>query len=211
MQRLFIILCLFVSSIFAAQRAAAGDGRIAQLCEGDLLFCLSAEGNNITQVTQGLDGARIDHVGIVHKQNDSVYVLEAIHHGVVLTPIDSFLLRRDSLVWAARLRDTTHVSLSVQRAMNYLGRPYDFLFMPDDNELYCSELVQKTYLRADGTFIFPPIPMSFHDSSGQVTQYWKDYYARHDMQVPEGEPGSNPGNLSRSLQLIILFRFYESR
>ena len=87
------------------------------------MFCLSAEGNNITQVTQGLDGARIDHVGIVHKQNDSVYVLEAIHHGVVLTPIDSFLLRRDSLVWAARLRDTTHVSLSVQRTMNYLGRP----------------------------------------------------------------------------------------
>ncbi len=175
------------------------------------MFCLSAEGNNITQVTQGLDGARIDHVGIVHKQNDSVYVLEAIHHGVVLTPIDSFLLRRDSLVWAARLRDTTHVSQSVQRAMNYLGRPYDFLFMPDDNELYCSELVQKTYLHDDGTFIFPPIPMSFHDSSGQVTQYWKDYYARHDMQVPEGEPGSNPGNLSRSPQLIILFRFYESR
>ena len=197
-----ICLLLTISLQGVAQNLAQ------QLQEGDLLFCVSAQGNHITQVTHGAEGMAIDHVGIVHLSKDSVYVLEAIHQGVVLTPIDSFLQRRDSLVIATRLKDTTCVSRSVQRAMQYLGRPYDYLFMPSDAEFYCSELVQKNYLDADGQVVFKPIPMSFHDKTGKVTQFWKDYYARRGLQVPEGEPGSNPGDLSRSQKLRFLFRFF---
>ena len=78
----------------------------------------------------------------------------------------------------------------------------------DDSAFYCSELVQKCYLDADGHEIFPAIPMSFHDKTGIVTPFWKDYYARRGLEVPEGEPGSNPGDLSRSRHLSILFRFF---
>ena len=163
--------------------------RVSLLHEGDLLFCLSAEENQITKVTEGIDGSRIDHVGIVHFQRDTLYVLEAVHQGVVLTPIDSFLLRRDSLVLVARLNDTHGVEQSVRRALHYVGYPYD-------------------YLDADGHEIFPAIPMSFHDKTGIVTPFWKDYYARRGLEVPEGEPGSNPGDLSRSRHLSILFRFF---
>ena len=200
------ILCVFL--FLAATLFGSAQNKVMQLQEGDLLFCISAQGNAITQVTQGVEGQRIDHVGMVHHRNDSVYVLEAVHKGVVLTPIDSFLVRRDSLVFASRLVDTTGVSRSVARAMQYLGRPYDFLFMPSDDAFYCSELVQKNYLDAQGELIFQPIPMSFHDETGMVTQYWKDYYARRGMQVPEGELGSNPGDLSRSPKLRFLFRFF---
>ena len=177
---------------------------ISQLQDGDLLFCLSSEDNHITDVTEGIDGARIDHVGIVVGRQ----VLEAVHAGVVLTPIDSFLCRRDSLVMVARLTDTLGIHRSVERALQYLGRPYDFLFMPDDSALYCSELVQTCYLDGEGRQVFPTIPMSFHDETGTVTSYWKDYYARRGMEVPEGAPGSNPGDLSRSSRLRILFRFF---
>jgi hypothetical protein len=99
------------------------------------------------------------------------------------------------------------VASSVQRALQYLGRPYDFLFMPSNDAFYCSELVQKNYLDADGQLVFKPIPMSFHDKTGKVTQFWKDYYARKGLQVPEGCPGSNPGDLSRSPKLRFLFSF----
>ncbi len=198
-----MLFCL----ILVARRGAA-QNLAFPVQEGDLLFCISAQGNAITQVTQGLEGQRIDHVGMVHHRHDSVYVLEAVHKGVVLTPIDSFLVRRDSLVFASRLVDTTGVARSVARAMQYLGRPYDFLFMPSDDAFYCSELVQKNYLDAQGELIFQPIPMSFHDETGMVTQFWKDYYARRGRQVPEGEPGSNPGDLSRSPKLRFLFRFF---
>lgn len=198
-----MVFCLF----FAASLQGVAQNMAAQLQEGDLLFCVSAQGNNITQVTQGVDDLAIDHVGIVHLRRDSVFVLEAIHQGVVLTPIDSFLVRRDSLVIATRLADTTGVASSVQRALQYLGRPYDFLFMPSNDAFYCSELVQKNYLDADGQLVFKPIPMSFHDKTGKVTQFWKDYYARKGLQVPEGCPGSNPGDLSRSPKLRFLFSF----
>ena len=198
-----MVFCLF----FAASLQGVAQNMAAQLQEGDLLFCVSAQGNNITQVTQGVDDLAIDHVGIVHLRRDSVFVLEAIHQGVVLTPIDSFLVRRDSLVIATRLADTTGVASSVQRALQYLCRPYDFLFMPSNDAFYCSELVQKNYLDADGQLVFKPIPMSFHDKTGKVTQFWKDYYARKGLQVPEGCPGSNPGDLSRSPKLRFLFSF----
>ncbi len=200
---IIMVFCLF----FAASLQGVAQNMAAQLQEGDLLFCVSAQGNNITQVTQGVDDLAIDHVGIVHLRRDSVFVLEAIHQGVVLTPIDSFLVRRDSLVIATRLADTTGVASSVQRALQYLGRPYDFLFMPSNDAFYCSELVQKNYLDADGQLVFKPIPMSFHDKTGKVTQFWKDYYARKGLQVPEGCPGSNPGDLSRSPKLRFLFSF----
>ena len=174
------------------------------LAEGDLLFCVSKRGNDITAVTEGLEGRSIDHVAIVHRDGKRVFALEAIHKGVRLTPIDSFMKRRDSLVVHARLRDTTGVCFSVRRALRWLGRPYDFFFMPDDSAFYCSELVQKSYRDANGQLIFKPIPMSFHDKTGRVTKHWRDYYAANGLTVPEGEPGSNPGALSRSDKIVVL-------
>lgn len=174
------------------------------LHEGDLLFCMSPQGNNITAVTEGYEGKPIDHVAIVHWQNGEAFALEAIHSGVSLTPIDSFLTRRDSLVVVAQLCDTMGVAASVQRALTYLGRPYDFFFLSNDSAIYCSELVQTTYRDRNGQLVFPPIPMSFHDKTGKVTPQWKAYYARRGMEVPEGWPGSNPGDLSRSNKVCIL-------
>lgn len=183
---------------------------ISDLCEGDLLFCTNLQGNNITDVTQGIGGLKIDHVAIFHRITSDAnahktqeYALEAIHKGVCLTPIDSFMARREMVV-CARLKDTLGVAHSVERAMRYIGKPYDFNFMPDDSAFYCSELVQKCYKRHDGELIFKPIPMSFHDKSGKITKFWHDYYAKQNMKVPEGEPGSNPGDLSRSDAVMIL-------
>lgn len=174
------------------------------LREGDLLFCMSAEGNNITAVTHGADGRKIDHVAIVHFDGGRAYALEATHRGVCLNPLDSFMLQRKNLVVAARLVDTVGVAASVGRALGYLGRPYDFLFMPNDREIYCSELVQKTYRDRRGRLVFNTIPMSFHDQSGRITPYWTHYYESRGLRVPEAMPGSNPGNMSRSSKLRLL-------
>lgn len=199
---LFLWLTLLLSAVcVSAQRLE----RIAlgSLCEGDLLFCAQEKGNNITDVTQGVGGMKIDHVAIFHRQDGRTFALEAIHSGVGLTPTDSFMARRE-VVLAARLRDTLGVARSVERALRFVGRPYDFNFMPDDSAFYCSELVQKCYRDSRGELVFKPIPMSFHDKSGRITPYWHDYYARQGLQVPEGEPGSNPGDLSRSAAICIL-------
>lgn len=197
---LSVVCTLFALEGFSQSPVAIS---LNALREGDLLFCAQTNGNNITDVTQGVDGLKIDHVAILHRTENRTFALEAIHRGVCLTPIDSFINRRE-IVLAARLRDTVGVARSVERALKYLGKPYDFNFMPDDSAMYCSELVQKSYRHADGRLVFNPIPMSFHDKTGIVTPYWKDYYARQGLAVPEGEPGSNPGDLSRGNAVVIL-------
>ena len=199
---LFLWLTLLLSAVCVSAQRLEGVG-MGSLCEGDLLFCAQVKGNNITDVTQGVGGMKIDHVAIFHRQGGRTFALEAIHSGVGLTPTDSFMARRE-VVLAARLRDTLGVARSVERALGFIGRPYDFNFMPDDSAFYCSELVQKCYRDSRGELVFKPIPMSFHDQSGRITPYWHDYYARQGLQVPEGEPGSNPGDLSRSAAICIL-------
>lgn len=199
---LFLWLTLLLSAVCVSAQRLEGVG-MDSLCEGDLLFCAQVKGNNITDVTQGVGGMKIDHVAIFHRQGGRTFALEAIHSGVGLTPIDSFMARREAVL-AARLRDTLGVARSVERALGFIGRPYDFNFMPDDSAFYCSELVQKCYRDSRGELVFKPIPMSFHDQSGRITPYWHDYYARQGLQVPEGEPGSNPGDLSRRAAICIL-------
>ena len=199
---LFLWLTLLLSAVCVSAQRLEGVG-MGSLCEGDLLFCAQVKGNNITDVTQGVGGMKIDHVAIFHRQGGRTFALEAIHSGVGLTPIDSFMARREAVL-AARLRDTLGVARSVERALGFIGRPYDFNFMPDDSAFYCSELVQKCYRDSRGELVFKPIPMSFHDQSGRITPYWHDYYARQGLPVPEGEPGSNPGDLSRSAAICIL-------
>lgn len=196
-----ILLCMLCTLSIGAQQMKKINR--TNLCEGDLLFCAKEASNPITEVTQGVSGMKIDHVAIVHKQVNKTYALEAIHKGVTLTPIDSFMARREMVV-AARLCDTLGVAQSVERALSFLSRPYDFNFMPSDSAFYCSELVQKNYRYSDGQLVFKPIAMSFHDKTGKITDYWKEYYGRQGLTVPEGEPGSNPGDLSRSKAIQIL-------
>lgn len=190
---------------YALSVCAQDNKRIAPstLSEGDLLFCVAESDNNITDVTTGLEGKRIDHVAIFHRKDGQGFALEAIHKGVCLSPIDSFMTRRQN-VMVAQLKDTMGVACSVERALRFIGTPYDFNFMPSDSAMYCSELVQKCYKTKEGNLVFKPIPMSFHDKTGAITPYWKDYYGRQGLRVPEGEPGSNPGDLSRSDKIFIL-------
>jgi predicted small secreted protein len=224
------LLAVVLTSLGACGNSVDSIGDPSLLREGDLMFVVTPGGDAITEVTQGVDQLKIDHVAIVHHSGDSIYALEAIGTGVCLTPIDTFMLRATPfdekrlnscsdiekcsittakpMVIVGRLNDTTGVSQSVTRAMKYLGRPYDYYFKPDDKEIYCSELVQISYLDKDGKQIFKPIPMSFHDAKGKVTEFWKKYYAKHGLEVPEGAPGSNPGEMSRRDVLKIIYRFF---
>jgi hypothetical protein len=88
-----------------------------------------------------------------------------------------------------------------------VGKPYDDLYLPGDSAIYCSELVQSGFVDSRGHLVFDTIPMSFHDESGKVTDYWTDFYRQRGMDVPEGAPGTNPGELSRRHEVSIIGDF----
>lgn len=168
---------------------------------GDLLFHVVEKGNAITDVTPGM----IDHVAIVLSKDSVIEAApvgkgisekktDTVMAGVRITPLNA--LRQEEgyyIIGRVRRADATR---SIANARTFLGHSYDHLYLPDNEAIYCSELVQFSFVDAQGNRLFDPIPMSFHDETGRITTYWKTFYEKYDMEVPEGHPGTNPGELS---------------
>lgn len=156
---------------------------------GDLLFHVSENGNAITAVTPGM----IDHVAIVLSKDS---VIEAVPgKGVTTTAIDALSRQQGSyLIGRVGKADTRQ---SLLNARQYIGCRYDSLYLPGNADIYCSELVLLSFVDKHGSLLFQPIPMSFHDQTGRITDYWTQFYSRRGLQVPEGKPGTNPGEMSQ--------------
>ena len=77
-------------------------------------------------------------------------------------------------------------------------------YMIDTQEIYCSELVQLSYVNGSGQRLFPLINMSFHDQQGHILDYWREHYAKRGMAVPEGALGTNPAQIARDPAVEIL-------
>ena len=199
---LTIIVAVCVALTTAGQSAN-------ELQEGDLLFCCTDTANAITAVTSGVEGLPIDHVAVFHRiggENGIPFVIEAVKPAVQLTPLDTFLCQNPHVI-IGRVNVDFDIRQSVRRCLAMVGKPYDDLYLPGDSAIYCSELVQLNYRSVSNRPIFEPIPMSFHDSTGRVTDYWRDFYGQRGMIVPEGAPGTNPGELSRRPQITIIGRY----
>ncbi len=200
----------FLPTIIAVIVAAAlHAGGLDNVREGDLAFVVNRQGNAITSVTLSIDSLPIDHVAIMHRiggDNGPLYALEAIPRGgVCLTPVDSFLVANGGSgnIVLGRVEDFD-VQRSVRKALQLVNRPYDFNYMPGDSAVYCSELVQGTYVDTDGRPVFSTIPMTFRDATGNIHPYWVQHYSSQGLTVPEGVPGTNPGQLSRSPRVTII-------
>lgn len=191
MKHLILILLLACALSVNAQQ---------QVLEGDLLFAYSStSGKAISDATvHDSTALPIYHVAIATWVDGKPYALEAIDEGVVLTPYDKFCERTMSKggMLVGRLKDRSGVDQSVSNAMEHLGKPYDDLYMIDTQEIYCSELVQLSYVNGKGQRLFPLINMSFHDAQGRILDYWREHYAKHGMAVPEGALGTNPAQIA---------------
>ena len=177
---------------------------------GDLLFQDLDSGplcDAIEAVTEGVDGAEFSHVGMISRvDRGGVYVIEAIPEGVVETPLDTFLARgRDShgdpKVLVGRMRPAYARLLpeAVAAALELRGRPYDRVFAVDNDAYYCSELICEAFRRANGgRLVFSLAPMTFIDpATGFPFDAWTTYFADLGIPIPEGQPGLNPGGMSR--------------
>ncbi len=191
-----------------------------QLKPGDLLFQDSDCGpfcDAIEKVTFGIDGAKFSHVGLVIPDNNNkLVVIEAITNGVVETPLDSFFARsydehNNSKVVVGRLKEKYHdlIPEAVAYSQSKLGLPYDDVFNITNNKYYCSELIYEAYKYANnGQPIFELQPMTYKDPETNVTfPIWADYFKNLNVPIPEGEPGLNPGGMSRSDYIDIVFLF----
>lgn len=204
----FILLLIQLSSsVFALE-------------EGDLLFQDSDCGpfcDAIEKVTQGYQGANLSHVGmVICEEGNILKVIEATTDGVILTSIDTFLNRSfdengNSKVIVGRLKDKYHslIPSAVKHSKSLLGKKYDHIFDVNNDTYYCSELVYNAYKKANnGESIFQLYPMTFIDPDTQKTfGIWTDYYKELGITIPEGQPGLNPGGISRSPYIDIVHMY----
>src|SRR5690606_22090313 len=94
---------------------------------------------------------------------------------------------------------------ATQEAAQYLGMPYDDVFLIDNQALYCSELVYEAYRMVNGGHpVLLLEPMEFKaPGDTPFMETWKTYYEGMSQPIPQGEPGINPGSLSRSPYLVL--------
>ena len=184
---------------------------LTELRTGDFLFQDLDCGplcDAIESVTPGLDGRHFSHVGLVEQRGESAFVIEAISvGGVVRTPLAAFLSRAtDSAgvpqVVTRRLSPKHETLLPAAREFceSAMGMPYDDAYVMDNNKYYCSELLYDAFAHANGGRpVFELTPMTFKSpGSEDFDPAWVAYYERLGVEIPEGEPGCNPGSLAVS-------------
>lgn len=190
-----------------------------RLQNGDLVFVGLPVGYNaetgsmdeaISSAT-GEEGAlNLIHVAIAEVKADSIWIIDAtIAHGVDRHPLDTFLrdftLRDGSYpTFIVKRVKGVDADAAVERAKTFCGRAYDVRFLPDNEDLYCTELVQKSYLDAEGRPVFKSEPMNFRAADGTMPPYWEWLFGKLDMEVPQGMPGTNPQKMSAAACLVNL-------
>ena len=191
-----------------------------QLKEGDLLFQKRTESSfaqAINKVTEGYDDHDFAHVGMVINEKGSLKVFEATQkNGVALTELDKFLSASTTneghpniAVGRIKTKYEEHIPVINDWVLSQLDKTYDTLFIYGNEKYYCSELIHDAFNQFAGDKIFDLAPMTFVDPDTQeYFPIWEDYFQKNDYPIPEGEPGINPGMMSRSSKIEIVHEYF---
>lgn len=179
-----------------------------RLQTGDLVFVSKGE----SAFSKAISASTADsltsytHVGIIDCEDDgNIYVIEASsENGVVMTPLDSFKTDDKQLDYYRVVSGEIDPEEIILKAKKYIGQPYDYFYLPDNGKMYCSELVYECYLDPEGKPIFKSQPMNFRDEDGNMPQFWIELFQKNNMEIPEGVPGTNPNDLSKSEKITKL-------
>ena len=182
------------------------------LQKGDLIFVglpmdydVEADSMDAAIVSAtGSEELNLIHVAIADVDSAGVWIIDAtLKYGVDRHPLDTFLtqftLKDGSLPeFIVKRVKGVDANAAVAKALTYCGRGYDMYFLPENEEQYCSELVQNSYLDADGNPVFQSAPMNFQAPDGTMPVYWEWLFGLLGMDVPQGVMGTNPHDLSLS-------------
>ncbi len=141
---------------------------------GDLIFQTSL--SDQSRAIQLATGSRYSHCGIIFKEKDQLYVLEAVQP-VKRTPLHKWIKRgKDEHYVIKRLKEaektlTNSVIQDMQKmGQAWEGKDYDTAFGWTDDKMYCSELIWKLYNRTTGLQIGQLEQLKDFDLSSEIVR-----------------------------------------
>ena len=198
---------------------AEADGEFA-LRNGDLLFQVGA-GSQMSEAIQEATARGgvlpFTHAAMAEVTADGeVWILEASgDRGVCRTSPADFLARsariegRPAVVVCRVDADEEVIAAAVERAAGFVGQPYDWYYLPDNERMYCSELIYESFLHPDGRHIFTARPMNFRAADGSMPRFWEELFESLGEPVPEGVDGTNPADMSQDTCLTMVYRYFD--
>jgi hypothetical protein len=166
--------------------------------EGDIVF-QSLPDSKLARAIEGATKSPYSHTGMIIKKNGSWYVREAA--GPVMdTNLYLWIARGKRARFAAyRLKERYKniIPQFIHESEKYLGLPYDIYFELDDEKIYCSELIYKSF--NDAT----------NENLGNVVmlkdlnwEFYKDFIESIEVNgIPYERKMITPANLSQASQL----------
>ena len=186
--------------------------------DGDLLFCTSgntAMSQAITTATRTRNHIQYDHVAVYANVDGVPSVIEAsAQAGVCVVSWEEFIERADRIdgkpgIDVMRINEDVDIPAAIDKALSFKGQSYDWYYLPENGMMYCSELIYESFLRRDGSHLFTPAPMNFRDKDGNMPEFWEELFAGLGKEVPEGEPGTNPNDMSMEPVLTLVHRYFD--
>ncbi|VAW62595.1 hypothetical protein MNBD_GAMMA11-2736 [hydrothermal vent metagenome] len=113
---------------------------------GDILF-QSLPDSELTRAIEGATNSPYSHTGIVINKKGTWYVREAVGP-VTDTRLYLWIARGRNADFAAyrlKAQYASSIPAFIKESEKYLGLPYDIFFELDDEKIYCSELVYKSF------------------------------------------------------------------
>ena len=146
-----IVAVLVALGIFCITGCGADSASGYKPQEGDVVF-QSLPHNPLIDAIEGATDSPFSHCGILHRTKDGWVVIEAIGP-VKETALAAWIMQgREKKYTAYRLREKyrSKVPAFIQAAQGYEGRPYDIHYDMDDEAIYCSELIYKSFRTVTG-------------------------------------------------------------
>ena len=175
---------------------------------GDLIFQdldSSPLCDGIEQVTIGFDSLNFSHVGMVTIINNNSYVLEA-YNGVDTVNLDDFLKRSPKIIVGRLKQEYKHlIPQAVEEGLKFIGKKYDEEFLLNNNKFYCSELIYEIFYLANNKQDFFNLKPMTYKVNNKTLPIWADYFDGLKQPIPEGQLGINPGGISLSPKINIVY------
>ena len=175
--------------------------------DGDVIFHTSKSSQSIA--VQRATGSQYSHMGMIVYIKQKPFVFEAA--GTVrFAPLDKWIARGTGQHFVVkRLKNADEVLTSAARkkllktASQFAGRPYDMTFGWQDDHIYCSELVWKTYDRALAIQIGALQKVrDFNLTDSAVRKKMRERYGDN---IPLNEPVISPRAMFESPLLTTVF------